>query len=97
MGPPRAVDQAHALPAVRPKRGLPIQELATGPHVVTPFALKREREVVAHAPDVHVAAARGKFWLPVIEKPVNVMRGDPLVMPFAFCQWFDQLVRFRLM
>src|SRR6185295_335227 len=27
--------------------------------------------------------------------PVKVMRGDPVVMPLAFCQWFDQVVRFR--
>ena len=24
------------------------------------------------------------------------MRGDPAVMPFAFCQWFDHCVRFSL-
>src|SRR3979490_1053686 len=26
--------------------------------------------------------------------PVKVMRGDPVVMPLAFCQWFAQVVRF---
>ena len=27
-------------------------------------------------------------------KPVNVMRGDPVLMPLARCQWFDHVVRF---
>lgn len=39
---------------------------------------------------------RGWFWLPVTAKPVNVMRGEPVVMPLAFCQWFDHVVRFSL-
>ncbi len=33
------------------------------------------------------------FWLRLNEKPVNMMRGAPFVMPFALCQWFDQLAR----
>src|SRR5688572_9846102 len=33
------------------------------------------------------------FWLRLNEKPVNMMRGAPFVMPFARCQWFDQFAR----
>src|SRR4026209_2970080 len=28
-------------------------------------------------------------------KPVKAIRGEPTVMPFTFCQWFDHEVRFR--
>ena len=30
--------------------------------------------------------------MPAIWKPVKVMRGEPVVMPLSFCQWFDHVV-----
>ena len=60
------------------------QELATGAHVVTAARVVRVEK--SRTLQTSWSWCRGWNWLPAIVKPVNVMRGDPVVMPLALCQ-----------